>query len=146
MRPPLVLLALLATTACTADGGRVTAPRETVTATATVTATPDDPGVDPETDGKIRAADWKIGIRVREKQCFGSAGCNVTFQIVPRYTGSHDLGGSWDITYRVVGGEDPIINTFTVDDGEASYDEEEYASTARESDKLAAKVTGVYER
>lgn len=128
----------------------MTAPRETVTATATVTATPDDPEIDPDTDpdtdDRLRASDWKIGIRVREKQCFGSAGCNVTFQIVPRYSGTHDLQGSWDLTYRVVGGEDPIINTFTVDDGEASYDEEEYVSTLRESDKLTAKVTGVYER
>ena len=46
--------------------------------------------------------DFEISVRVTEKQCFGSAGCNVSFTIDPTYVGSAnsrtllgDLRDSW---------------------------------------------------
>lgn len=88
-------------------------------------------------------SEFTLAIVVLEKECFGSAGCNVKYRIDPTYTGSRpavDL----EITYEVSGAEDPIINTFTIDElGTASFDSEETASTASSSDELTATVTAV---
>jgi hypothetical protein len=94
-----------------------------------------------------KPADFKVGIKIRKKQCFGSAGCNVTFQIDPSYVGDQDLPtkGIIEVTYEVTGDESgPIINTFTVDgEGTAHYTKEEDASTPSAKTKLKAKVTDV---
>jgi len=84
-------------------------------------------------------------VKIREKECFGSAGCNVTYQIDPDYVGVEDIGdGTWDITYRVSGPEDgPTINTMDLEDGTFSFDEEETTSTPSSSTKLKATVTRV---
>jgi hypothetical protein len=92
-------------------------------------------------------SDFKVKIKVVKKQCFGSAGCNVTYRIDPEYVGDDPLptSGSTEVTYEVSGGEDgPAINTFTVDDtGTAHFDETEDASTSSQSKKLKAEVTEV---
>jgi hypothetical protein len=88
-----------------------------------------------------KAKFWIIGLKIRSKECFGSAGCNVEYQINPQYWGSGDLHGSWDVTYKVTGGDDgPIINTFTVKNGRASFDADEFVSTASSTTKLHAKA------
>lgn len=92
-----------------------------------------------------KAKDVRIGIRIREQQCFGSAGCNITFQINPTYVGPSSLDGVFDVTYKVVGGEDPYVNTFVVRNGGARYDREEFISTGP-NPKLTAKATSVYPR
>ncbi|MDQ4104035.1 MAG: hypothetical protein M3186_10110 [Actinomycetota bacterium] len=35
--------------------------------------------------------DFAIGVKILEKQCFGSAGCSIGYQIDPRYTGVRSL-------------------------------------------------------
>lgn len=94
---------------------------------------------------RVRAADFVIKLRIKSKQCFGSAGCNLTFQIDPKYNGLADLSkGSWDVTYVVRGGEDgPQINTFTIRNGRASFDSVEDISTSWSGAKLTAKATSV---
>ena len=90
--------------------------------------------------------DFTIGIKVLKKHCFGSAGCNVTFRIVPKYVGSASLppDGTVSVTYQVTGDEDgPMINTFTVEDGKATYDSQETASIKKSSNKLKATVTDI---
>lgn len=90
-----------------------------------------------------KAEDFIIAIKVLEKKCFGSAGCNVTFRIDPAYSGAAD-SSSTEVTYEVLGGEDPIINTFTIDSaGTASFDSEEFVSTPSSGGELTAKVTNV---
>lgn len=137
-------------------------PGETATATAGATATvtvtettiPDAVDVPEEPEEEVeetsfvpKPSDFKIDLRIREKECFGSAGCIVTYQINPRYTGTTSLGdGAYDVTYEVTGGEDPIINTFQIDAGSASFDEEEEVDTQSSAVKLRARVTAVYER
>lgn len=91
-------------------------------------------------------ADWKVGVKILKKHCFGSAGCNITFRIKPSYVGTQDLPdeGTIEVTYKVSGDESgPVINTFTVESGQASYDSEEYLSTPSSSTRVAAKVTDV---
>jgi hypothetical protein len=94
-----------------------------------------------------KPVDFKVGIKIRKKKCFGSAGCNVTYQIKPSYVGDQPLpdNGVIEVTYEVTGDESgPSINTFTVDgEGTAHFDKEEVASTPRSSTKLKGKITDV---
>jgi len=87
----------------------------------------------------------KIGLKIRSKQCFGSAGCSVEVQIDPRYVGDQDLStGSWEITYEIRGGEDgPLIETMTLEDGTFSFPESQSLSTSSSSAHLTAVATSV---
>lgn len=126
--------------ATSAATGAAPAPTVTVTAPAvTVTQTPEPPPV----NASIKPADFRLGIKILSKKCFGSAGCNVTFRVVPKYVGTGSLpDGTVEVTYSVKGAEDPIINTLTIVDGTASFDSEEIASTSSGA-KLTAVVTEV---
>ena len=92
-----------------------------------------------------RKADWKIGIKILSKQCFGSAGCNVEYRIVPDYVGTRYLpeSGTIEVTYDVKGAEDQITNTFTVEHKEASFDDREMTSVKTSKAVLVAVVTDV---
>ena len=97
--------------------------------------------------GEPTKSDFKLKVKILRKQCFGSAGCNVTYRIDVTYTGDNDLDPSktYEVTYQVKGAEDPIINTFEVTGDTASLQDEEMASTKRSTDKLTAVVTDVSE-
>lgn len=89
--------------------------------------------------------DFEITVKVLKKQCFGSAGCNVTYRIDPSYVGTMSIpdAGTTEVTYEVKGGEDPQISTFTIEDGTATFDSEERLQTSSSKAKLTAKVTDV---
>jgi hypothetical protein len=91
------------------------------------------------------AADFKVTVKILEKKCFGSAGCNITYRIDPQYVGELlDPAATWLVTYEVHGVEDgPQINTFEVTGSEASFEAEEIAQTASSKAKLTVKVTDV---
>jgi hypothetical protein len=153
----LAALGLGAAVGAAGDGsGATTArPAPTVTETVTEPAVGEGEGTEapePEPDPtKAPAAfnpkpkDFKVGIKVLEKECFGSAGCSISYRIVPNYKGSVPIPADavLDVTYEVSGAEDPIIGTFTVEDAKASFNEEESASTTSSAKKLTAKVTEV---
>src|SRR3954471_22559458 len=81
---------------------------------------------------------FTIGILVLEKKCFGSAGCNVSFRIDPKFTGTGSAK-NLEVTYEVVGGEDPLTNTFTIDSaGTASFDGRESLQTSSNGAELSA--------
>ena len=91
-------------------------------------------------------SDWKVGVKVTERQCFGSAGCNVTVQIDPQYVGTQDLpnSGTISVTYEISGDTSgPIVGTFTVENSQASYDKSTDMDTKSAHTKIAAKVTDV---
>ncbi|GEB12049.1 hypothetical protein NSI01_03640 [Pimelobacter simplex] len=86
----------------------------------------------------------RIGVKTRSKECFGSAGCNVTVQIDPDYAGNQDVSsGSWEITYEIRGGEDPVVETMTLEDGTFSFPEEQFLQTTSSNSKLTAVATRV---
>lgn len=89
--------------------------------------------------------DFVLKVKITEKKCFGSAGCNVTYHIDMTYTGDTlDPSETWLITYQVAGVEDgPAINTLELTGDEYSYDEEEFGQTSSSSKKLTAKVTDI---
>ncbi len=92
-----------------------------------------------------KPSNFTIVIKVLSKECFGSAGCNVRYRIKPRYWGKAlPLDATYEVTYKVTGGEDPQINTFTITgDGEATINQEDFVSTPSSSSTLRAKVTEV---
>lgn len=118
------------------------APTTVAPTTAPATTAPPAP-----TYGTPTKNDFKLKVKVLRKQCFGSAGCNITYRIDVTYTGDVGLDPSktYEVTYQVKGTEDPIINTFEVSGDSASVQQEEMASTKRSGDKLTAVVTDVSE-
>ncbi|WFE53603.1 hypothetical protein [Micromonospora sp. WMMD1155] len=109
--------------------------------TAPATTAPPAPVYDTPTKG-----DFTLKVKTLRKQCFGSAGCNITYRIDVTYTGDGlDPSSTYEVTYEVKGAEDPIINTFEVTGDSASVQQEETASTKRSGDKLTAVVTDVSE-
>jgi hypothetical protein len=91
------------------------------------------------------ATDFKLTLKVLSKQCFGSAGCNLTYRILVSYAGpTLNPATTYDVLYTVKGGEDgPITNTLKVTGDQSSVDEEESASTKHKADKLTVAVTDV---
>lgn len=132
-------------------------PAPTVTVTVPDTGPSPDPITTPTNKPTVPAPapvatsptvkDFKLAVKTLTKQCFGSAGCNVTFRILVTYNGpALDPGKSYEVLYEVRGGEDgPIANKLTVAGDESSVDEEEMVSTPKSSTKLVAVVTDVME-
>lgn len=106
----------------------------------------DEPAV--SSGAALAPRNLKLGLQVRSKECFGSAGCNLTVQIDPSYVGSQDVSeGSWDITYEIRGGVDgPIVETMTLESGSFSFPEEQLVSTRSSGTKLKAVVIRVQTR
>lgn len=136
------------------DSGTAAQPAPTVTVTKTANAPAateapaDEPTEEPTEEPagyKPKRSDWSIGLKTLKKECFGTAGCNLIVRIKPDYVGSQQLPdtGTIEVTYRIVGGEDPVENTFTVEGGSASYDKEEEVGTTSSRAKLAVKVLDV---
>jgi hypothetical protein len=114
-------------------------PATTSAVAAPATTEPPTPTYDAPTK-----SDFKLKVKILRKQCFGSAGCNVTYRIDVTYTGTGlDPSKTYEVTYQIKGAEDPIINTFEVTGDSASVQEEEMASTRRSGDRLTAVVTEV---
>lgn len=91
-------------------------------------------------------ADFKLTVKELEKQCFGSAGCNLQFRISKvAYTGPElDPDATYEVSYAYKGLSDPMTGTFTLQ-GDGSYEvaELEFGQTKRSSVKVTAIVTAV---
>ena len=93
-------------------------------------------------------SDFTIDVKVLRKACFGSYGCNVTYEIDPTYTGATPLTGrTFTVIYEVTGSEyGPLINNFDVNsDGTASLKGQELTRTSSSAATLKAKATSVSE-
>lgn len=90
------------------------------------------------------ASGFKLRVKILSKECFGEAGCNVTYTIRVAYEGEpYDMETPYEITYKITGADDPIIGTFTMTGRDASISEEESTGTPSSSATLKAKVTEV---
>lgn len=147
-----VVAALLLAVAGCAGGSQRAGSTDTATPVATQTTEATDAGETTETTtaptySVPKAKDFKVTIKVREKQCFGSAGCNVTYRVELAWNQSYDPAVTYDVTYEVRGGEDgPVVNTLTVTGDEYQRDSEELVSTRSMKTKLSAVVTDVTEQ
>lgn len=97
-----------------------------------------------KTYGTPSPADFHLTIKTIEKKCYGSAGCLITFRVELEYSGPElDPDVTYEVTYKVTGAEDPMVNTLEVTGDQYSRDREETASTASSSSKLKVTVTEV---
>jgi hypothetical protein len=93
-----------------------------------------------------KKSDFEIGIKILEKQCFGSGGCSIAYRIKPKYVGTQELPdeGTIEVSYLVTGDESgPRQNTFEMVAGQAKVDQEEFAGTPSSGTVLKAKVIEV---
>lgn len=118
-------------------------PAPAPTVTVTKTAAPPPPKV---TTFEGTSADFVVTLTITEQKCFGSAGCNVNYRVeTPAYIGTAPLptSGTIEVTYKVLGAEDPIMESFTVSGGQVRWSETGYASTQNADVELTAEVTAV---
>lgn len=95
-----------------------------------------------------KPADFKLVVKTLKKECFGSAGCLVTYRVDPTYVGDSELDPdkTYRVTYEVRGVEDgPAVNNFELTGDTASMEAEELAQTPSTKAKLTAKATEVIE-
>lgn len=98
---------------------------------------------------QFTATDFRVDLTIVGQECFGTAGCNVTYTIDPTYrTGPlSDLDGrNLRIVYEVTGGEQPQIGNFTSDGSTIWMPETMMISTSAPGAELAAHVTKVIDR
>ena len=92
------------------------------------------------------AKDFKITLKVLTKDCFGTAGCNITYRVnsvtVPP---GLDTSKTYEVSYKVTGAEDPKEGTVTITNGKFDTESifDEMASTKNKNAKLIATPTAV---
>lgn len=91
---------------------------------------------------------FELKVKITDKQCFGSAGCSVEYQVEPTYLGgsADDLSGrNFDITYTVKG-DSSGAQTGTIEMSDGSYDlESRSADTASNGVQLVAQISSIDE-
>lgn len=90
--------------------------------------------------------DFDLEVTILEKKCFGSAGCNVQYDIQPVYTGNSvsDLTGqSLKVIFEVSGGDSDQVGNFTVDGMDIRMRESYSISTPSEGSEITAEVVRV---
>jgi hypothetical protein len=153
----LVIGIIVAVAAAGTDAGKtatgrtlqgVPAPTTSFPAPPAVVVTPPPPVVPPKPSYVTPTpADFRITLKTLTKQCFGEAGCNVTFrpvlaQELPK--GSFDPAVTYDVTYTVTGDESgPQTDTLYVTGDQYQEPMEGIASTPSSSTSLTVKIESV---
>ena len=96
------------------------------------------------------ASDFSVSLKIIDKQCFGSAGCNMDYR--PKIT-AEDLSalpssGTAEVSYKITGGSDgPILGTFVItfseDTPQVEGQDEGFTDTANAGATLKIKITSV---
>lgn len=89
--------------------------------------------------------DFALTPKILDKECFGSAGCNVEVKVEVTYAGPTLLSedDTWLITYEVTGDEDgPVIGSLELT-GDVYEVNDEFLSTKSSKTKVSIKVTDV---
>ncbi len=117
------------------------------TPTETSEAPSPSPSPQPETF-RLTKNDIELSLKTTSKQCFGSAGCNVTVEVRAAVDkamfASAPPDGQWDVTYQITGDESgPLIGTFGLY-GNGKYDvNEEFLTTASTNTPVRVKIIDV---
>ena len=129
------------------DGAQTTTPDDVVedAETAAPAYTPPPEPAEPTYPEPV-LTDYTITLYETEKQCFGSAGCNVTFTVDLAYAGPVlDPAKTYELRYEVDGAEDPLLSTLEIT-GDEYTSTESSVSTASESDELTVTALDIRER
>lgn len=90
------------------------------------------------------AKDFTVTLKTTSKQCFGSAGCNVTVEPDITYSGVTGLDGvTCDITYEITGDESGTVVETAIGDAESVSYYPTMLSTPSSSTEVDAKVNDV---
>jgi hypothetical protein len=104
---------------------------------------------DPEpTYAEVDADSFSIDLRTTARQCFGSAGCNVTVQPELTYLGSSgdlDPDAVYEITYEIHGDESgPVIQTAELTNQTSlSYRPSLISTASASSTELSVEITDI---
>jgi hypothetical protein len=83
--------------------------------TTTTTTTPGAASPTTAAEAAPAPTDFTIEVIETERSCYGSAGCVVSYRIVPAYIGAVPLGTTrWQVIYDVTGAESPKSDNFEV--------------------------------
>jgi hypothetical protein len=122
--------------ATTTDDTKADSRRTTTTKKATTT-----------TEGPYYPApgDFALSIVVLEQSCFGSAGCNITYEIDLAYKGPRplDSGDAWTVIYEIRGGENVKVGNISVQGDR--YSKESDTISTDPNPRLEAVPTAVRE-
>ncbi|WP_426568120.1 hypothetical protein [Streptomyces canus] len=123
--------------------------------TTAASSVPDEDVVTPaaeETDAEptyaaLTPADFTMDLRTTERQCFGSAGCNITVEPTLSYVGDWngvDPDAVYEITYEIRGDESgPVIETAELSDETTLNYTPTSISTASSKTKVTVTITDV---
>lgn len=111
----------------------------------TPTGTPPADQPTPETAKALTAKDVKLTVKTTRKQCFGSAGCNVTVSVKAGWpVDAVRSGDEYEVTYVITGDESgPLIDTLTINDDGTYEVRDKFLSTRRSSVKVKVRVESV---
>jgi hypothetical protein len=106
----------------------------------------EDTAAPPKTYPTPAVTDFTLAIKVKKKECFGSAGCNIEFTIDLAYDGpALEPNSRWDVIYDITGGEDPQTNTLTMEIGadgvNGTYNQDGFQFISTKSSKATLKAT-----
>ncbi|AUH68591.1 MULTISPECIES: hypothetical protein [Gordonia] len=95
----------------------------------------------------VTAADFSLSVLTEEKKCFGSAGCLVTISLEPTFKGASSVltDRSFKVLYEIDGGEDPILDKFTMVGTQVTIDQSTSVETPSSDTEVTARVTQVVE-
>ncbi len=97
----------------------------------------------------LKPSDVELTVKVTDKDCFGSAGCNVQWEVKAAVPNGKDNkliapGDTCSVTYRIRGLTDSSTGTLTInDDGTYNADPWNIGQTKKSSSKVTAEVTEV---
>lgn len=92
-------------------------------------------------------ADYTLKLTELSRQCFGSAGCNVTFTVELEQvtTNEFDPAKSYRLIYAVEGTAEPYTNNLTITGKNYSRVDTEFTSVKKKGDVLKPTITGIQE-
>ncbi len=91
-----------------------------------------------------KPSDFTLRLKTLSKQCFGNAGCNITYRVQASWSASLDPAQTYEVSYEVRGAEDgPILGTIDVTGDQYETEDENMAGTTGKGKKLSVVVTGV---
>lgn len=113
---------------------------------AAVTTAAQKPDPTP-TYAELDADSFTIKLKTKSRQCFGSAGCNVTVEPDLTYLGDSDSinpDATYEITYEIHGDESgPVIETAELSDRTSLNYTPTVIQTASSSTKVSVEITDV---
>jgi hypothetical protein len=114
-----------------------------VAAAPIATTTADEAPVADVTAPTLDPSNYEVTLKILSKECFGSAGCNVTAR--PVIAGDTATNGvAAELTIEIRGGNDGAsVQTITLDESGQYSADEALISTASAGRKLTAKITAV---